>query len=83
MSVTNAISGLTAVGGMLLLGGGVLPGNVAQGLATTAVVASAINIGGGFTITQRCALGPLATCTCLGISEEKQVGSGAKSEARP
>ena len=53
MSVTNAISGLTAVGGMLLLGGGYLPSNIAEGLATTAVIASAINIGGGFTITQR------------------------------
>jgi NAD(P) transhydrogenase len=30
MSVTNAISGLTAVGGMVLAGGGVLPGNAAQ-----------------------------------------------------
>ena len=52
-SVTNAISGLTAVGGMVLAGGGVLPGTVAQGLAATAVAASAVNIGGGFTITQR------------------------------
>ena len=55
MSVTNAVSGLTAVGGMLLLGGGVLPTSVAQGLATAAVLTSAINIGGGFTITQRSA----------------------------
>eukprot|EP00775_Hariotina_reticulata_P007046 gene7046-7260_t len=53
MSVTNAISGLTAVGGMVLAGGGVVPGNTAQGLAALAVVASAVNIGGGFTITQR------------------------------
>lgn len=30
MSVTNAISGLTAVGGMVLAGGGVLPSNTAQ-----------------------------------------------------
>lgn len=30
MSVTNAISGLTAVGGMVLAGGGVLPSNGAQ-----------------------------------------------------
>lgn len=108
MSVTNAISGLTAVGGMVLAGGGVLPSNTAQvisaprswsnrlgvlcgwcqlcawlwlhaaaclvlcgcllmaaacsswapcclsqGLAALAVLASAVNIGGGFTITQR------------------------------
>lgn len=53
MSVTNAISGLTAVGGMVLAGGGLLPNTTAQGLAALAVIASAINIGGGFTITQR------------------------------
>lgn len=53
MSVTNAVSGLTAVGGMLLAGGGLLPTNAGQALAATAVAASAVNIGGGFTITQR------------------------------
>lgn len=53
MSVTNAISGLTAVGGIVLAGGGLIPGNAAQGLAALAVLASAVNIGGGFTITQR------------------------------
>lgn len=53
MSVTNAISGLTAVGGMVLAGGGLLPSTPAQILAGTAVAASAVNIGGGFTITQR------------------------------
>lgn len=53
MSVTNAISGLTAVGGMVLMGGGLLPSTSSQVLAATAVTASAINIGGGFTITQR------------------------------
>lgn len=46
MSVTNAISGLTAVGGMVLAGGGILPSNTAQALAGTAVAASAVNIGG-------------------------------------
>jgi NAD/NADP transhydrogenase alpha subunit len=54
MSVTNAISGLTAVGGMLLMGGGLVPDNLAHNLAAAAVLASAVNIGGGFTITQRC-----------------------------
>ncbi|KAI7844259.1 hypothetical protein COHA_002057 [Chlorella ohadii] len=53
MSVTNAISGLTAVGGMVLAGGGFLPGSAAQGLACAALLVSAVNIGGGFTITQR------------------------------
>lgn len=28
MSVTNAISGLTAAGGLLCLGGGILPGTI-------------------------------------------------------
>lgn len=53
MSVTNAISGLTAVGGMVLAGGGLIPDNTAQWLAACAVLVSAVNIGGGFTITQR------------------------------
>lgn len=53
MSVTNAISGLTAVGGLMCMGGGLLPETTAQALATTAVLVSAVNIGGGFTITQR------------------------------
>lgn len=53
MSVTNAISGLTVVGGMVLVGGGWLPQTTAQILAATAVLVSAINIGGGFTITGR------------------------------
>lgn len=53
MSVTNAISGLTAVGGMLLLGGGLVPNTFARQLAAAAVVTSAVNIGGGFAITQK------------------------------
>lgn len=53
MSVTNAVSGLTAIGGMVLAGGGLLPQTGAQWLAALAMTASAINIGGGFTITQR------------------------------
>ena len=35
MSVTNAISGLTVVGGMVLAGGGLLPQNWAQVSAST------------------------------------------------
>jgi NAD(P) transhydrogenase len=46
-------AGLTAVGGIMLAGGGYLPTTTAQGLAALAVLTSAINIGGGFTITQR------------------------------
>jgi NAD(P) transhydrogenase len=53
MSITNAISGITAVGGLLLLGGGFFPHSFAQLLAATAVFASAINITGGFVITKR------------------------------
>ncbi|KAK9832503.1 hypothetical protein WJX81_002580 [Elliptochloris bilobata] len=53
MSVTNAISGLTAVGGMLLMGGGLLPETPAQAMAASAVLMSAVNIGGGFTVTKR------------------------------
>ena len=53
MSVTNAVSGITAVGGLLCMGGGYLPATTAQGLAATAAFISAINIFGGFQITQR------------------------------
>lgn len=53
MSVTNAISGITAVGGLLLMGGGYTPTTVAQWLAATAAFISSINITGGFIITQR------------------------------
>jgi len=53
MSITNAISGMTAVGGLLLLGGGYLPHTIPQALAASAVLVSAINIGGGFVVTKR------------------------------
>ncbi|EFN59205.1 hypothetical protein CHLNCDRAFT_138139 [Chlorella variabilis] len=53
MSVTNAISGLTAVGGMVLAGGGLVPNTPAQTLAAGAMLASAVNIGGGFNHPQR------------------------------
>eukprot|EP01104_Vermistella_antarctica_P004234 TRINITY_DN14728_c0_g1_i2.p1 TRINITY_DN14728_c0_g1~~TRINITY_DN14728_c0_g1_i2.p1 ORF type:complete len:1136 (+),score=210.52 TRINITY_DN14728_c0_g1_i2:38-3409(+) len=53
MSVTNAISGITAVGGLVLVGGGVVPHTVPQALAATAVLVSSVNIAGGFLITQR------------------------------
>lgn len=36
MAMTNAISGMTIVGGMLQLGGGLLPGTVPQVLAAAA-----------------------------------------------
>lgn len=53
MSVTNAVSGITAVGGLLLMGGDYLPPGLPQYLAASATLLSAINIGGGFVVTQR------------------------------
>ncbi|KAL8607666.1 hypothetical protein ACOMHN_039340 [Nucella lapillus] len=53
MSVTNAISGITAVGGLLLMGGGLYPDNTVHTLAALAAFISSINIGGGFLVTQR------------------------------
>ena len=53
MSVTNAVSGITAVGGLLCMGGGYLPATSPQALAATAAFISSINIFGGFLITQR------------------------------
>nr|XP_055030268.1 NAD(P) transhydrogenase, mitochondrial-like isoform X2 [Misgurnus anguillicaudatus]XP_055030269.1 NAD(P) transhydrogenase, mitochondrial-like isoform X2 [Misgurnus anguillicaudatus] len=53
MSVTNAISGLTAVGGLVLMGGALTPSSVPQTLALLAAFISSINIAGGFLITQR------------------------------
>lgn len=53
MSVTNAISGITAVGGLLCMSGGYLPGSTPAALAATAAFISSINIFGGFLVTQR------------------------------
>jgi NAD(P) transhydrogenase len=53
MSLTNAISGLTAAGGLLMLGGGVFPHSVPQFLASVAVLVSSVNIAGGFLVTKR------------------------------
>ncbi|CAB4070387.1 NNT [Lepeophtheirus salmonis] len=53
MSVTNAISGITAVGGLLLMGGGYYPTNTVETLAATAAFISFINIFGGFIVTTR------------------------------
>merc|ERR1712050_307394 len=53
MSVTNAISGITAVGGLLLMGGGYYPTNTVQALAAGAAFISFINVFGGFIVTQR------------------------------
>ena len=53
MSVTNAISGITAVGGLLCMGGGYLPNTSPAALAAAATFISSINIFGGFLITKR------------------------------
>lgn len=53
MSVTNAVSGITAAGGLLLMGGSLVPHTTPQYLAATAALISAINITGGFIITKR------------------------------
>merc|ERR1739838_874285 len=53
MSVANAISGTTAVGGLLMMGGGFYPTNAAQSLAAAATFISFINVFGGFIVTGR------------------------------
>lgn len=53
MSVTNAISGITAVGGLLCMGGGYYPTNTVEVLAAGATFISFINIFGGFIVTRR------------------------------
>lgn len=53
MSITNAISGVTAIGGLLLMGGGFFPHNTVQALGAASLLVSAVNITGGFTVTQR------------------------------
>ena len=53
MSITNAISGMTIIGGMLQLGGGLVPQTTAQSLACGAVGLSAVNLTGGFLITNK------------------------------
>lgn len=53
MSVTNAISGITAVGGLLLMGNELVPTNLTETLAASAALISFINIFGGFLVTQR------------------------------
>lgn len=52
MSITNAISGMTILGGMTQLSGTV-PATGAQALAASAVGLSAINLVGGFIITKK------------------------------
>jgi NAD(P) transhydrogenase len=53
MAVTNAISGMTAVGGMYAMGGGLTPTTVGETLGFVATSISAINITGGFLVTKK------------------------------
>jgi H+-translocating NAD(P) transhydrogenase len=53
MAMTNAISGMTIVGGMLQMGGGIVPHTFPQALAAGAVVLSAINLAGGTIVTKK------------------------------
>jgi NAD(P) transhydrogenase subunit alpha len=52
MSVTNAISGIIVVGGMLQVGVGE-PGSVPSLMGAAAILVASINIAGGFWVTQR------------------------------
>jgi NAD(P) transhydrogenase subunit alpha len=51
MSVTNAISGIIVVGGMLQVGGP--PGSLMAVLGAAAILLATINVVGGFLVTQR------------------------------
>lgn len=53
MSATNFLSGLTASGAICCMSGGILPDSTSAALASAALLASAVNLGGGFTVTQR------------------------------
>ncbi|XP_060516948.1 NAD(P) transhydrogenase, mitochondrial-like [Cylas formicarius] len=53
MSVTNAISGITAVGGLLLMNGSYFPTNSVETLSAAAAFVSFINVFGGFLVTKR------------------------------
>ena len=53
MSVTNAVSGMVAVGGLALMGGGYFPHTTTQALAATSVFVSSINIAGAVGIRGR------------------------------
>merc|ERR1719433_1800582 len=46
MAVTNAVSGMTAVGGLMLMGGGVIPHSTAQLLGAASLMVSCVNIFG-------------------------------------
>jgi len=53
MAVTNAISGMTASGGMYVMGGGLLPHTGGQALGLVATSISCVNIFGGFLVSKK------------------------------
>ncbi len=53
MAMTNAISGMTIVGGMLQMGGGLMPQTAPHWLAASAVGLSAVNLSGGTLVTKK------------------------------
>merc|ERR1740139_1590200 len=53
MAVTNAISGMTAVGGIYVMGGGLTPSSTAEALGALATGISAVNITGGFLVSKK------------------------------
>ena len=53
MAVTNAISGMTAVGGLMLVGGGMVPTTTSQAMGAAAVAISSVNIAGGFLVAHK------------------------------
>ena len=53
MSVTNAISGMTVVGGLYQMGGGLFPSTSTELFGATAVLLSAVNISGGSIVTHK------------------------------
>ncbi len=53
MSMTNAVSGITVVGGLLLFAGEVEMSWCSQALGAIAIAAGAFNMLGGFAVTDR------------------------------
>jgi len=53
MAVTNAISGMTAAGGLYVMGGGLFPSTSAQAFGALATGISTVNIAGGFMVSTK------------------------------
>ena len=66
MAVTNAISGMTAIGGLSLLGQDLLPDKPDQILGAIALLISVVNIFGGFQVASK----------MIGLFRQPNTGSG-------